>query len=91
VWAIFSNLLQYQNFDINLREGTPKKLSQVDYNDLEEEYEGGFDIPTLEFLFKALGAQISSISSLKLKICIKNSKVFLARKCYNNQILVNFC
>jgi hypothetical protein len=64
VWAIFSNLLQYQIFDINLREGTPKRLSRVAYNDLEEEDEGGFDIPTLECLLKALGAQISSISSL---------------------------
>jgi hypothetical protein len=57
VWAIFSNLLQYHIFDRNLREGTPKRLSRVAYNDLEEEDERGFDIPTLECLLKALGAQ----------------------------------
>jgi hypothetical protein len=31
-----SNLLQYQIFDVNLKEGTPKRLSRVAYNDLEE-------------------------------------------------------
>jgi hypothetical protein len=28
-----SNLLQYQIFDVNLKEGTPKRLSRVAYND----------------------------------------------------------
>ena len=36
-----SNLLQYQIFDVNLKEGTPKRLSRVAYNHFRR-VEGGW-------------------------------------------------
>jgi hypothetical protein len=56
VWAIFPKLLQYQIFIFLERRKTQETL-WVAYNALEEEDEEGFDIPTFECLWSALGAQ----------------------------------